>query len=169
MLPLVARIPVVEFGVGPLELALFILLVLLVADVQGLPRPMAARMHFGLRSREWEFDRRLHIYREHLDHLLLSYRSASEWSVYRRWQRSAFGRGRRLVAQMRSLGAPDDQWALLRDVYATLCERIILRIAQDQPPDDDATLREGRELKRRADELRLKYRSEMQALTTRRQ
>jgi hypothetical protein len=159
--PNLGGLPAIDTRFGPIELSLLILVLLLLADVQGLPRRLAAKLRFGLRSREWEFDRRLHIYREQLDSLLLAYRTSQDWSVYRRWQASVRRTGPQLVKRMRSLRPPDADWGQVRDEYADLYERIIALIDRDQSPDDELTLIRGTELKQLADRLRLKYRAEM--------
>ena len=165
--PNLGGLPAVDTRFGPIELLLLVLVLLLLADVQGLPRPLAAKLRFGLRSREWEFDRRFHIYREQLDGLLLTYRTSRDWSVYRRWQATVLRTGPQLVNRMRSLQAPDDNWAQVRDDYANLYERVIGQVGRDEPPDDELTLIRGTELKRNADRLRLKYRAEMRGLLDR--
>lgn len=165
--PNLSSLPTVEVRFGPIELSLLVLVLLLLADVQGLPGPLAAKLRFGLRSREWEFDRRFHIYREQLDGLLLTYRTSEDWSVYRRWQASVLQIGPRLVKRMRSLQAPDGEWAQVRDDYADLYERIIALVSRDESPDDELTLVRGTDLKQNADRLRLKYRAEMRKLLDR--
>ena len=118
----------------------------------------------GRRSREWEFDRRLHAYRERLDRSLGSYPPTRDWSNYRRWQANVLRDGRVLLTKMKRLAPPDDDWAGIRDDYVDLYSGILGLISHDDLPDDDYTSQRGLELRQRADILRLKYRASADAL-----
>jgi hypothetical protein len=43
-----------------LDVILVIVAAVIAVDLVGLPLPIARRLHLGLRSREWEFHRRLY-------------------------------------------------------------------------------------------------------------
>jgi hypothetical protein len=88
--------------------------VLMAVDVIGLPLPVARRLHLGLHSREWEFHRRLFALTEDA-------------------RRAADGPGTsgghepnnlpEIIARIRALRAPDQDWADLRDGWASMWER----------------------------------------------
>ena len=107
----VSRLPAVEVQVGVLDLGLAIVAATAVTYVQGLPGPIARYVGIGRRSREWEFDRRLHVYRKKLDAALLRYPSSRDWPAYRDWQSRVLRDGHRHLAGMRGLHPPDDEWA----------------------------------------------------------
>lgn len=154
----VLRYPQTTLQVGLFDVVLLFVVIAMIAHVQGLPISIARRLRIGLRSREWEFDRRLHIYREQLDTELSSYPSSRDWSEYGRWKRRTLSRGGKLLSGMRSLGPPDESWAHLRDGYVDLYDEILGRINVDDPPDDTYTMVRGTELKNEAAALRIQYR-----------
>jgi uncharacterized membrane protein (UPF0136 family) len=164
----VSKLPTIGLQFGLLDAALVVLAAVAVLDIQGLPPRIARYVPIGRRSREWEFDRRLHAYREKLDRSLGSHPPTGDWSDYRRWQANVVRDGRALLAKMKRLAAPDDAWAGVRDDYIDLYSGILTLIAHDDPPDSDYTSERGLELKQRADILRLKYRASADALLGRR-
>jgi hypothetical protein len=164
----VSKLPTIGLQFGVLDAALAVVAAVVVIDVQGLPPKVARYIPIGRRSREWEFDRRLHAYRERLDRSLGTYPPTRDWSNYRRWQATALRDGRALLAKMKRLAAPDDAWAGVRDDYIDLYSGILTLIAHDDLPDDDHTSQRGLELRQRADILRLKYRASADALLGRR-
>lgn len=164
----VAKLPSVGVQLGVLEMALAVVAVTIVIYVQGLPPRIARHVGIGRRSREWEFDRRLHTYQDKLDTALLGYPSTRDWPHYRRWQANVLRDGRMLMGKMKGLTAPNDAWAGVRDDYIDLYSGILALIAHDELPDDDYTAQRGLELRQRADILRLKYRASADALTGRR-
>jgi hypothetical protein len=159
----IARFRTVHVQVDVLDVILIAIAIGVVVHVQGLPYPVARRVGIGWRSREWEFDRGLHICREQLDKVLLAHPSSADWAVYRRWQTDALRTGLRVVKKMESLSPPDDAWAHLRDDYVDLYKQILSLLANDEPPDDEYTTIRGTELRRRADALRLRYREAARA------
>jgi hypothetical protein len=150
--------PEVQLGVGPIEIGLLLLTVLLIVDVQGLPPRLVRYLPSGFRSREWDFDRRLYDKKEQLDRLLLEYRESTDWAVYRRWRARVLRKGRPMTRTMRKLQAPTPEWAAVRDGYVHLYDDILDRIERDERPDDADTLHRGTEIKERADVLRIAYR-----------
>ncbi len=96
------------------DVVLAVYAVLMAVDLIGLPLPVAGRLHLGLHSREWEFHRRLYALTEEA-------------------RRAAEGPGRsgghepshlrEIIARMRALRAPNQDWADLRDGWATAWER----------------------------------------------
>jgi len=161
------HLPRVAIEFGAVDALLLVLVLLLVADVQGLPAPVARRTGYGIRSHQWEFDRRFHDYRADLDRLMLSYPAQPDWPSYRRWKADLLRRGPKLIARMRSLREPDGAWGDIRDEYVNLYEEILARVANDEYPDDNYSQRRGTELKQRADALRLRYRTEVRAAASR--
>jgi hypothetical protein len=55
---------------------------------------------------------------------------------------------------------PDEDWASVRDDYVELYDWILTGIANDDTPDDARTQRQGKEIKERADRLRIAYRAD---------
>lgn len=143
------------------ELLLALLVGVLLADVQGLPRPLAARLRFGWRCREWEFDRQLQRSRAQLDRSLLGQGVSDDWEAYRRWQASVHRKAPRLVKRLRALKAPSQGWASVRDDYADLYEQIVGRIERDEAPDDHQTLARSAALIEKTNRLRAEYRSKV--------
>jgi hypothetical protein len=158
------QLPSVSWRLGVLDVALAGLIVLLAADVQGLPPSIAHRVRFGYRSHEWEFDDRLHLHKEALDRILTSYPDGEDWATYTSWKARAIPRGLSTLRRMRAMNAPDANWQSVRDDYVALYEGILAGIAHDQPPDNKYTLRVGQEIKERADSLRVEYRASARAL-----
>ena len=150
--------PEVQVGVGPIELGLLFLTLLLIVDVRGLPPRLVRSLPRGFRSREWDFDRRLYDEKERLDRLLLEYRGSTDWAVYRRWRARVLRKGRATTRTLRKLQAPTPDWAAVRDGYVHLYDDILDRIERDERPDDADTLHRGTEIKARADVLRIAYR-----------
>jgi hypothetical protein len=150
--------PEVHVGIGPIEIGLLLLTLLLIVDVRGLPPRLVRYLPGGFRSREWDFDRRLYDEKEQLDRLLLEYRESTDWAIYRRWRARVLRKGRARTRTMRKLQAPTPDWAVVRDDYVHLYDDILDRIEQDKRPDDPDTLHRGTEIKTRADVLRIAYR-----------
>jgi hypothetical protein len=150
--------PQIQVGVGPIEIGLLFLTLLLVVDVQGLPSRLVRYLPSGFRSREWDFDRRLYDEKERLDRLLLKYRGSNDWAVYAQWRSKVLRKGRATTRTLRRLRAPTPDWAAVRDGYVHLYDDILDRIERDEHPDDADTLRRGTEIKDRADVLRIAYR-----------
>lgn len=150
--------PEVQIGVGPIEIGLLLLTLLLIVDVQGLPPRLVRYLPSGFRSREWDFDRRVYDEKERLDRLLLEYRESTDWAVYGRWRSKVLRKGRASIRTLRKLRAPTPDWAALRDDYVHLYEDILDRIERNEHPDDADTLHRGTEIKDRADVLRIAYR-----------
>ena len=163
-----SRLPTMGLQLGVLDGLLALAAVALVIYVQGLPPRIAQHVGIGRRSREWEFDRRLHLYRERLDASLRHYPSSRDWPSYRRWRAQVLRDGHVLVARMKGMHAPDDGWAGVRDDYVDLYSEILARIALDDEPDDAYTSLRGGEIKQRANILRLEYRASADALIGRR-
>jgi hypothetical protein len=160
----VSKLPTIAVQFGVLDAALAVVAAAAVIYVQGLPPRIARYIRVDRRSREWEFDRRLHAYREQLDAALLGYPTSREWATYRRWQAGVLRGGGMLVGNMKRISAPDDAWAGIRDEYIDLYSGILALIGHDDPPDNDYTSKRGLELRQRADILRLKYRASADAL-----
>lgn len=97
-----------------LDLILAALGLLIAIDLIGLPLPLARRLRLGLHSREWEFHRRLYALTEE------ARRSAHDPDGTDGDKRSDLPD---IIARMRSLRAPNQDWAELRDAWALLWER----------------------------------------------
>ena len=104
--------------------------VLIAVDLIGLPLPVARRLRLGLHSREWEFHRRLFALTEEA----------------RRAVDGSGGSGGpepsdlpKIIARTRALRAPSQEWADLRDGWASIWERYHTARAA---PADASTLEE---------------------------
>lgn len=150
--------PEVQVGLGPIEIGLLLLTLLLIVDVQGLPTRLVRYLLSGFRSREWDFDRRLFDEKQQLDRLLLEYRGSTDWTVYGRWRSRVLRKGRATTRTLRKLQPPTPDWAAVRDGYVHLYDDILDRIERHEHPDDADTLHRGTEVKERADVLRIAYR-----------
>jgi hypothetical protein len=150
---------------GLAELLLAIVTVALVADAIGLPEPLGRRLHIGLHSREWEFDRALYANIRKLDRLIDEYPRPPTMDAYKAWQSVVATSGPRLVARMRHLNPPDESWRLVANGYADLYEGIIDRIVSGRPADDELVKLVGDELLARRENLRRRYRDDARSGT----
>jgi hypothetical protein len=124
--------------------------ILLAADLSGLPLPIAQRLRLGLRSREWEFDRRLTALTNE------ARRSVDRASVEVR-RRELPG----IIVRMAALRAPDDDWAALRDEWAAAWQRYLDALTDDGNPTSSAdALRHHEYLIQQTKLLRARYRTE---------
>lgn len=145
--------PRVIIGVGAGDVVLLLGLVAVVAAVHGLPPTIARRINYGYRSREQEFDRRFFGYKRKIDAALAAYPSPPIEATYRPWQTRTIAIGTRVLKQMRRLDAPDAEWSALRDDYVDGYSEILRRIAHDEEHDAEEIVRQGTELKERAEAL----------------
>jgi hypothetical protein len=153
----------IHLGIGELGLALVALVLL--ADAVGLPEPIGARLHLGLHSREWAFDRRLYSAVRRLDRLLDAYPKAPTRDSYERWRASVARAGPPLLTRLQQLAAPDDDWRQLAEDYHALYGGMIDRIIGGAEPDNLAVRRRGDELLERREKLRAAYRDRAERLT----
>lgn len=158
----VPRLPSIRLELAWGDLVLLGTVVAAYFNVVGFPRAYVRAFPSGYRSSEWDFDMRLYDEKDHLDRLLLEYRSSEDWNVYRRWQAKVLKRGGKILGGLKTMRAPTADWAAVRDGYVDLYGDILGRIVRDEPPDDADTLRRGTELKERAERLRMAYRAAAQ-------
>lgn len=134
------------------DLPLAVTALLMVVDLVGLPQPVARRVHLGLHSRHWEFDRRLYA-------LTQEARGAT--------RDPAPGNGRpgrelpAIIARISALRAPDEDWAGVRDGWAAAWQRYLDLLSK--PPDAAAweeALALQHDLIERTRLLRVHYRSD---------
>jgi hypothetical protein len=122
------------------------------ADLIGLPLPLARRLRLGLRSRQWEFDRRLFA-------LTNEARRAIQDPA------SEPGRAQRelpdIIARIAALPAPDEDWAAVRDGWASAWQQYLDLLGG---PADTAASEEvlalQSQLIERTGLLRVRYRSD---------
>jgi hypothetical protein len=101
--------------------------ILLLADIFGLPLPIARRLRIGLRSREWEFDRRLTA-------LTNEARRVVDRAPVELRQREL----PEIIARMAALRAPDHDWATLRDDWAMAWQRYLDALTVGGSPTSSA-------------------------------
>ncbi len=119
--------------------------IVVVADFVGLPLPIARRLGIGLHSREWEFDSRLYT-------LLQEANQAVEEVNTGRVE--AIQRLPRIVARVRSLRAPDEDWAAVRDGFALVFEQYAELLARNSEASAwEGTLALNHDLTERTDAL----------------
>ncbi len=137
------------------------LLALVVAQwAFGLPRPIARRLGWGLRNREWEFDRRLYATVGEFDRLLRSRPAQADPEGLSRWRAQVRSRGPRLATRIRALRAPDRAWQELASDYAALCALVIEHIDDADEPGRRAAVERARaDLARRRTILQDAYRA----------
>ena len=114
------------FGQGVVfDLAAASWAVLMAVDLIGLPLHLARRLHLGLRSREWEFHRRLFALTEKARRVVES-------------PSANVDNGKRelleIAARMRALKAPNEDWADLRDHWASMWEWYVADRDEDVEP-----------------------------------
>ena len=120
------------------------------ADLAGLPLPIARRLGIGLHSREWEFDTRLYALIQEAN------RAVEEVNTGRV---AAVQQLPRFVARIRSLRAPDEDWAAVRDGFALVFEQYADLLARNSEASAwDATLALNHDLTERTELLRARYR-----------
>ena len=124
--------------------------VLIAVDLIGLPLPVARRLHLGLHSREWEFHRRLYALTEE------ARRKAEVDPGESRGQEPS--QLPEIISRIRGLRASNQDWADLRDAWATAWERYVA--LRSEPADGSAReeyLAFSQELIEQTDRLSARY------------
>lgn len=111
-------------SVGLLDIAALVVLVVVAAEAFGLPMVLAKRLGFGLRSRDWEFDRQLRSLLRPLNEVLQSHPSPENRVAYDTWRRDFIRQARRRTARLRRLHPPSEQWASVAAAYADIYDAI---------------------------------------------
>jgi len=143
----------------PLDAGLAVIAGLLGAQAVGLPLPLARRLGFGLRSREWEYDRSLFDILDGFNRLLEAYPGKENAQANQRWGRTVLDRGPALVVRLRRMRAPNPAWDELTQAYADLYELILMNLREGEDPERRAMIdRQGWVLKDRREALRRAYR-----------
>lgn len=148
--------------IGLFDLPAALVVFVVAAEALGLPAPVAKRLGVGFRSRAWEYDRALARVVSPLYEPLFGEsppdpgRDAAA-PVRERRVRD----GRRQVARLRALRAPDEDWRSLTNRYADAYEAVLEAVASASASSDRAELeRRILLLHRERDRLRAKYRAE---------
>lgn len=143
----------------PLDAGLAAITCLLAAQAFGLPLPLARRPGFGLRSREWEYDRRLFAVMGEFNRLLEAYPGKGNAPANQRWGQAVLDRGPSIVLRLRRMNAPSPAWGELTREYADLYELILRNLREGEDPERRAMIdRQGRVLEDRREALRRDYR-----------
>ena len=122
------------------------------ADLIGLPLPVARRLRIGLHSREWDFDRRLSALTS--DARRAVHRAASDTGLLERELPA-------IIARIKALHAPDDDWAALRDGWASAWQQYLdLRDSATDAAASAEAITLHDHLIERTKLLRVRYRSE---------
>jgi hypothetical protein len=90
------------------------------AEAFGLPRGLAVRIGIGLRSREWEFDRKLADLLGPLDLLLEGHPPGIGEEASRDRDNAPIEDGRARLEALARMKPPDDDWRALTSKYATI-------------------------------------------------
>ena len=134
-----------------IDLVVVLAAMVIAVDLVGLPTPVARRLGLGLHSREWEFDRRL---------------SALNNDARRAVQDTASDTRRPerelppIIARIATLHAPDDDWAAVRDGWATAWQRYLGLLGQPPGAAWEEALALQDHLIERTELLRVRYRSD---------
>ncbi|MEO5965999.1 MAG: hypothetical protein ABIR11_11080 [Candidatus Limnocylindrales bacterium] len=147
---------VVEFDL--LDVLLVFPFAVVIAQLTGRPDPIARRVGFGARNRQWEFDRQLVTDTRRMDAAFARHPPERTWPAYRRWQADVSATVGSSVRHLESLHPPDEQWREIRDGYVSLYKGIADRIARHEVPDDEGAWAHGLRLKEASDRLRREYR-----------
>jgi hypothetical protein len=134
------------------DLVLVLAATVIAVDVLGLPLPLARRLRLGLHSREWEFDRRLFALTNDARRTVQD--EASDTARPERELPS-------IIARIGALRAPDEDWAAVRDGWASAWQRYLDLLGA--PPDAAAweeALARQQHLIDRTELLRMRYRSD---------
>lgn len=149
--------------IGLLDLPVALVVFVMAAEAIGLPAPVATRLGVGFRSRAWEYDRAL--YRAIADiERSLSGQPGRGGPAHRLVRARPPHDGRRLMARLRALRAPGEDWGRLTDQYSDAYQAWFDAI--DKPSTDRFAELEQRlsALHREREQLRAKYRAEASQL-----
>jgi len=161
---LTGRLDASSWNVDLIDMIITSGVVLLGAQLWGLPLPIARRLGIGLRSREWEFDRKLYPIVAEFRELLLDYPGPTPISANQAWAAKVVANGDRLLVRLRSLTPPDANWDGLRNDYVALYEAILAGLLMETAEDQEALKVRSREIERRHGELRREYRARAEAI-----
>lgn len=153
----------IEFQPRAPDIGAAVLLVVLgvvTAEAFGLPLAIAKRVGFGLRSREWEYDRQLTRLLAPLNDLISGQPSSQVSPEYESWRAQFVSEADRRLSKLHRMRAPDVAWRDLTSAYIEIYKSIVALYDDGASPG----LRERvEELSRGADvrraELRTAYRS----------
>ncbi len=101
---------------GPFEAVGLLLAAVIAAEAFGLPIPIARRVGLGLRSKAWEYDRKLADLLRQLNDELERAQAASQTEAGMAWRERLRREGHRRLVRLRQVRAPDENWAELANL-----------------------------------------------------
>ena len=160
----------VEFSVrvDPLVIGLVAVVTVVAAEAFGLPEPLAVRLGFGVRSREWEYDRELTSLLHPLNQMIATQPDPSREADYLRWRELFLSEGERRLTTLRDRRAPTADWARLTASYQEIYARILelYRIGESPPLVEEINAM-SRAADREREALRRSYRTAARELLRR--
>lgn len=147
------------------DLLLLVIGLVAAAEAFGLPRSLAARLGIGLRSRDWEFDRKLSDLLRPLEPVLHGREPETRDEAFGNRRSAVIVDWRTTLTALAHLKPPDDRWRALTSTYATIL-RARLDAIQGDPsgtaPPSIVQMTEAADIER--ERLRASYRAEADRL-----
>lgn len=147
------------------DLLLLVIGLIAAAEAFGLPRSLAARLGIGLRSRDWEFDRKLSDLLRPLEPVLDGREPETRDEAFGNRRSAVVDDGRARLTALARLKPPDDRWRALTSTYATILRARLDAIQGDPPgaaPPSIVQMTKAAEIER--ERLRASYRAEADRL-----
>lgn len=167
---LVPSLSLYAVEIRPFDLAVALAAIVLIIDVVGLPRPIAARIGLGLHSREWAFDGSLVRCFGPLNHQLSLEPPLESEPAHSAWRRETLRVGEHVLNDASRLRPPEEAWADLTRRYVQVYHLILDAVRSGDDGSIALTVsRMNEAVDKEREALRSRYRSDAAASGGRRQ